>query len=195
MRKCWKVRQLSTILKTGGVQDVLKFWFEQTRPDQWFEKDPTFDATIRDRFLGLHEAVVFRDNNSLLADAQTALAAVIVLDQMSRNMFRGTPRAFAYDEQALWLADAAIARGFDGALSKDQRMFLYLPFEHAEDRRSQARCVELMASLGDPEVQKWAEAHRVIVDRFGRFPHRNAVLERVSTPEEIEFLKQPNSCF
>jgi uncharacterized protein (DUF924 family) len=195
MRKCWKVRQLSTILKTGGVQDVLKFWFEQTRPDQWFEKDPTFDATIRDRFLGLHEAVVFRDNNSLLADAQTALAAVIMLDQMSRNMFRGTPRAFASDEQALWLADAAIARGFDGALSKDQRMFLYLPFEHAEDRRSQARCVELMASLGDPEVQKWAEAHRVIVDRFGRFPHRNAVLERVSTPEEIEFLKQPNSCF
>jgi uncharacterized protein (DUF924 family) len=179
----------------GWVQDVLKFWFEQTRPDQWFEKDPTFDATIRDRFLGLHEAVVFRDNNSLLADAQTALAAVIMLDQMSRNMFRGTPRAFASDEQALWLADAAIARGFDGALSKDQRMFLYLPFEHAEDRRSQARCVELMASLGDPEVQKWAEAHRVIVDRFGRFPHRNAVLERVSTPEEIEFLKQPNSCF
>jgi uncharacterized protein (DUF924 family) len=179
----------------GWVQDVLKFWFEQTRPDQWFEKDPTFDATIRDRFLGLHEAVVFRDNNSLLADAQTALAAVIVLDQMSRNMFRGTPRAFASDEQALWLADAAIARGFDAGLSKDQRMFLYLPFEHAEDRRSQARCVELMASLGDPEVQKWAEAHRVIVDRFGRFPHRNAVLERVSTPEEIEFLKQPNSCF
>jgi uncharacterized protein (DUF924 family) len=179
----------------GWVQDVLKFWFEQTRPDQWFEKDPAFDATIRDRFLGLHEALVFRDNNSLLADAQTALAAVIVLDQMSRNMFRGTTRAFASDEQALWLADAAIARGFDGALSKDQRMFLYLPFEHAEDRRSQARCVELMASLGDPEVQKWAEAHRVIVDRFGRFPHRNAVLERVSTPEEIEFLKQPNSCF
>jgi len=181
--------------KDGWVQDVLKFWFEQTQPDQWFEKDPTFDATIRDRFLGLHEAVVFRDNNSLLADAQTALAAVIVLDQMSRNMFRGTPRAFASDEQALCLADAAIARGFDAGLSKDQRMFLYLPFEHAEDRRSQARCVELMASLGDPEVQKWAEAHRVIVDRFGRFPHRNAVLERVSTPEEIEFLKQPNSCF
>jgi len=181
--------------KDGWVQDVLKFWFEQTQPDQWFEKDPTFDATIRDRFLGLHEAVVFRDNNSLLADAQTALAAVIVLDQMSRKMFRGTPRAFASDEQALWLADAAIARGFDAGLSKDQRMFLYLPFEHAEDRRSQARCVELMASLGDPEVQKWAEAHRVIVDRFGRFPHRNAVLERVSTPEEIEFLKQPNSCF
>jgi uncharacterized protein (DUF924 family) len=179
----------------GWVRDVLKFWFEQTRPDQWFEKDPTFDATIRDRFLALHEAVVFRDNNSLLADAQTALAAVIVLDQMSRNMFRGTPRAFASDEQALWLADAAIARGFDAGLSKDERMFLYLPFEHAEDRRSQARCVELMASLGDPEVQKWAEAHRVIVDRFGRFPHRNAVLERVSTPEEIEFLKQPNSCF
>jgi uncharacterized protein (DUF924 family) len=173
----------------------LKFWFEQIDPDQWFEKDATLDASIRERFLDLHEILVSRGNNRLLADAQTALAAVIVLDQMSRNIFRGTSRAFAADPQALRLAEAAIARGFDAGLTKGQRMFLYLPFEHAEDRRSQARCVELMASLGDPEVQKWAEAHRTIVDRFGRFPHRNAVLGRMSTPEEIEFLKQPDSCF
>ena len=100
-------------LKAGWVADVLKFWFEQTEPDQWFEKDPTFDASIRERFLGLHEILVSRGNNGLLADAQTALAAVVVLDQMSRNMFRDTPRAFAADPQALALAQAAIARGYD----------------------------------------------------------------------------------
>jgi uncharacterized protein (DUF924 family) len=181
--------------KGGWVGDVLKFWFEQTEPAQWFEKDPMFDASIRERFLGWHEILVSRGNKGLLADAQTALAAVIVLDQMSRNMFRDTPRAFATDPQALRVAEAAIARGFDARLTKDQRMFLYLPFEHSEDRQSQARSVALMASLGDPELQKWAEAHRAIVDRFGRFPHRNGVLGRISTPEETEFLKQPDSYF
>src|SRR5271166_3961270 len=171
--------------KDGWVGDVLKFWFEQTEPDQWFEKDPTFDARIQERFLGLHEILVSRGNNGLLADAQTSLAAVIVLiphsdlqksvarrivdrrvlhlDQMSRNMFRDTPRAFATDPQALWVAEAAIVRGFDAGLTKDQRMFLYLPFEHSEDRQSQARSVALMASLGDPELQKWAEAHRALL--------------------------------
>jgi uncharacterized protein (DUF924 family) len=179
----------------GWVGEVLKFWFEQTAPDQWFEKDPTFDASIRQRFLGLHEILVSRANNGLLVDAQTALAAVIVLDQMSRNMFRDTPRAFATDPRALWISQAAIVRGFDADLTKDQRMFLYLPFEHSEDRQTQARSAALMASLGDPELQKWAEAHRAIVDRFGRFPHRNSVLGRISTPEETEFLKQPGSSF
>ena len=182
-------------LKAGWVADVLKFWFEQTEPDQWFEKDPTFDAIIRERFLGLHEILVSRGFNDLLTDAQTALAAVVVLDQMSRNMFRDAPHAFATDPQALWLAEAAIARGFDAGLTKDQRMFLYLPFQHAEDRQLQVRAVALMACLGDPELQKWAEAHRAIVDRFGRFPHRNRVLGRISTPEETEFLKQPDSSF
>jgi uncharacterized protein (DUF924 family) len=181
--------------KDEWVDDVLKFWFEQNAPDRWFKKDATFDTIIRERFLGLHEILTSRGNNGLLADAQTALAAVIVLDQMSRNMFRDTPRAFAADPQALSLAEAAIVRGFDDGLTKDQRMFLYLPFEHSEDRQSQARSVALMASLGDAELQKWAEAHRAIVDRFGRFPHRNGVLGRISTAEEIEFLKQPDSHF
>ena len=181
--------------KDGWVEDVLKFWFEQTEPDQWFEKDPAFDASIRKRFLDLHESLVSRGSNGLLPDAQTALAAVIVLDQMSRNMFRDTPRAFAADPQALWVAESAIVRGFDAGLTKDQRMFLYLPFQHSEDRQSQARSVALTASLGDPELQKWAEAHRAIVDRFGRFPHRNRVLGRISTPDETEFLKQPDSFF
>ena len=173
----------------------MKFWFDETEPDQWFKKDPRFDASIRERFLGLHEILMSRGNYSLPADAQTALAAVIVLDQMSRNMFRDTPRAFAADPQALRVAEAAIARVFDAGLTKDQRTFLYLQFQHAEDRQSQARSIALMTSLGDTELQKWAEAHRAIIERFGRFPHRNSVLGRISTPEEIEFLKQQDSCF
>lgn len=174
----------------------MRFWFEQTEPDQWFEKDLTFDASVRRRFLGLHEILVSRGNNDLLlADAKTALAAVIVLDQMSRNIFRDMLRAFAADPQALWVAEGAIVREFDAGLTKDQRMFLYLPFEHSEDRQSQARSVALMAGLGDPECQKWAEAHKAIVDRFSRFPHRNGILGRISTAEEIEFLEQPDSSF
>ena len=136
-------------LKDAWVEDVLKFWFELTEPDQWFEKNPTFDASIRQRFLGLHEILVSGGNNGLLVDAQTALAAVIVLDQMSRNMFRDKPRAFAADPQALRVAEAAIGRGFDAGLSKDRRMFLYLPFEHAEDRQAQARAVALMSSRSE----------------------------------------------
>jgi uncharacterized protein (DUF924 family) len=189
------VPQSPMISEDAWVGEVLNFWFEETEREQWFAKNPAFDATIRERFLGLHEVLVSRGNAGFLVDAQTALAAVIVLDQMSRNMFRDTPRAFAADPLALWVAEAAIVRGFDAGLTKDQRMFLYLRFEHAEDREAQARCVELMTSLGDPELQKWAEAHRAIVDRFGRFPHRNAVLGRISTAEETEFLKKPDSSF
>jgi uncharacterized protein (DUF924 family) len=177
------------------VDDVLRFWFEETRPKQWFEKDAGFDAEVRLRFLALHETLAARPASSLLADARTALAAVIVFDQMPRNMFRGTPRAFATDARALELADAAIAQGFDDGLTKDERIFLYLPFEHAESREAQARSVTLTGGLGDPELTKWAEAHKVIIDRFGRFPHRNAVMGRPSTPEEIEFLQQPGSSF
>jgi uncharacterized protein (DUF924 family) len=151
--------------------------------------------TVREGFLGLHEDLTSRETNDLATDPQTALAAVVVLDQMSRNMFRGTARAFAADQQALRVAEAAITRGFDAGLTKDQHVFLYLPFEHSEDRRLQARSVALMATLGDPELTGWAQAHQAIVDRFGRFPHRNSTLGRTSTPEEIEFLKQPGSSF
>jgi uncharacterized protein (DUF924 family) len=182
---------------TGGswIDGALRFWFEETRPKQWFEKDHAFDAEVRRRFLALHQTLAQRPVASLLIDARTALAAVIVFDQMSRNMFRGTPRAFATDAKALELADAAIARGFDRALTKEERMFLYLPFEHAEDSAVQARAVALMAGLGDPDLTRWAEMHKVVIDRFGRFPHRNAVLGRPSTPEEVEFLGQPGSSF
>jgi uncharacterized protein (DUF924 family) len=177
------------------VDEVLRFWFEETTPKQWFEKDEAFDAEVRRRFLKLHEAVAAQPNEALLKDARTALAALIVLDQMPRNMFRGSPRAFATDAKAREIAEATIGKGYDAGLSKDERMFCYLPFEHAEDTAAQARCVRLMAALGDAELTKWAEAHKAVVDRFGRFPHRNAVLGRPSTPEEAEFLKGPGSSF
>lgn len=175
--------------------DVLTFWFKETTPDQWFKKDKAFDAAIRRRFLALHEVLAASPSERLFADTRTALAAVILFDQMSRNMFRDTPKAFATDELAFWIAQAAIAKGFDTNLTKDERAFLYLPFEHAEDPQAQARCVALMATLGDPELVKWAQAHKDIIDRFGRFPHRNNVLGRQSTDEETEFLKQPGSSF
>jgi uncharacterized protein (DUF924 family) len=175
--------------------DVLEFWFEETKREQWFKKDPAFDAAIRRRFLALHEVLAAYTSEALFANARTALAAIIVFDQMSRNMFRDTPRAFATDARARWIAQGVIAKGLDAKMTKDERMFLYLPFEHAEDPRAQENCVLLMASLGDPELTKWAQAHKDIIDRFGRFPHRNAVLGRASTPEEIEFLKQPGSSF
>lgn len=175
--------------------DVLTFWFRDTPPEQWFKKDQAFDKAIRTRFLALHEVLAAKPTEALFVDARTALASVIVFDQMSRNMFRDTPRAFATDLVALWIAKAAIAKGFDAGMTKDERSFLYLPFEHAEDAQAQERCVALMASLGDPELSKWAEAHKVIIDRFARFPHRNLILGRTSTAEEIAFLKEPGSSF
>ena len=175
--------------------DVLQFWFRELSAEQWFKRDASVDERIRARFLQLHELVATTPNEELLADARTALAAVIVLDQFSRNMFRGDPRSFASDAKALTIADAAINNGYLGELGKDERLFVYLPFEHCEDRAQQARCVQLMSELGDPELTRYAVAHRDIIERFGRFPHRNAILGRASSAEEVEFLKQPGSSF
>lgn len=126
---------------------------------------------------------------------QAMLAALIVLDQFPRNMFRDTPRAFATDPLALALARQMVDAGLDRDFSKDERMFLYLPFEHSEQAADQARCCALFALLEDSELLRYAQAHKDIIDRFGRFPHRNATLGRSSTHEEIEFLKQPGSSF
>jgi uncharacterized protein (DUF924 family) len=120
---------------------------------------------------------------------------VIVLDQFPRNMFRGTPLAFATDHLALAVASEAIARGFDNVLDKHRRLFIYLPFEHSEKLDDQHRAVELISNLGDEELLQYAVAHRDIITRFGRFPHRNGILGRPSTTEEVEFLKQPGSAF
>ena len=181
--------------QTDWVAEVLNFWFTELPRQQWFAGGAALDEQVRARFLPVHRTVAAEPEDALLADAKTALAAVIVLDQFSRNMFRGTPSAFASDAKALAIAETAIAKGFAGALNGDERLFLYLPFEHQENADAQARSLELISALGDPELTKYALAHKDIIDRFGRFPHRNAILGRTSTAEELEFLKGPGSSF
>jgi uncharacterized protein (DUF924 family) len=175
-----------------SIGDVLTFWFAD--PDRWWKKDPAFDAEVRGRFLELHDAAMRDEREDWLETSRGTLAYVIVLDQFSRNIFRGSARTFEGDPRALAVARRVLDRGLDGGLSGDERMFLYMPFMHSEDIADQDRCVGLFAS----GLQQWlpyAEKHRDIIDRFGRFPHRNALLGRPSTSEELEFLKQPGSSF
>lgn len=168
--------------------DVVAFWRE-AGPERWFAKDDGFDAACRARFLGVWERAVRGELDDWNATAEGALGLVILLDQMPRNMFRNDPRAWSSDAQARAAAEAALAKGFDREVEPEIRAFFYLPFEHAEDRAAQARSVALFEALGNPENLKWARHHRDIVARFGRFPHRNAVLGRESTPEELAFLE------
>ena len=181
--------------QTGWVAEVLNFWFVEVPRHQWFAGGAALDEQVRARFLVPHRMVVAEPKDALLADAKTALAAVIVLDQFSRNMFRGAPSAFASEAKALAIAATAIAKGFAEALNGDERLFLYLPFEHQENADAQVRSLELISALGDPELTRYAQAHKDIVDRFGRFPHRNAILGRKSTAEEMEFLKGPGRSY
>lgn len=183
-------------------QAVLDFWFGVPAGParaEWFRKDAAFDEEIRRRFADVHAAAARRELEGWRASPEPMLALVVVLDQFSRNLFRGDARAFAQDEHARDCTNEAIGRGDDLALLPVQRQFLYLPLEHSESLADQERCVELMRTLEDFEptrgLTEWAEKHRVIVARFGRFPHRNAALGRASTPEEVAFLKQPGSGF
>ena len=180
---------------SSRIEEVLAFWFEELTPDDWFGGGEEVDDRIRERFLALHEALRDEVPESWRATARGMLAAVIALDQFPRNMYRGDPRAFAADPTALALATQAVERGLDRTMSSDERKFLYLPFEHSEDPAVQARSVELFATLGNEETLGYALRHKEIIDRFGRFPHRNEVLGRASTPEELEFLKEPDSSF
>lgn len=150
----------------GWVDDVLGFWFEELTPEAWFRKDAATDSAIRDRFLGLYASLSRRQ--PLAATARGALAAVIVLDQLPRNMFRDSGRAFATDAiaLALALAEEAIAKGLDRGLTAAERQFLYLPFQHAEDASVQARSVEIFARLDDAEMLDYAERHKAIIDRL-----------------------------
>ena len=182
--------------------EVLQFWFGEPRgPRQkrWFEKDPAFDAEIRSRFLQLYEALARSEQGNWLEGATHCLARVVVLDQFPRNMFRGTARAFATDPLALQAARHALGRGYDRGLLPVERLFLYLPFEHSESLEDQELACELCRPLAAfPETDdayRYAVAHRDIIARFGRFPHRNAILGRPSTGEELEFLEQPGSGF
>ncbi len=184
--------------------DVLDFWFgpRETRVAaraEWFRKDEAFDAEIRRRFGDLHARAARRELEAWRASPEPLLALVVVLDQFSRNLYRGDARAFAQDAHALECAREELKRGDDLSLRPVERQFLYLPFEHSENLDDQDVGVERMRSLEafaeTRGLTEWAERHRVIVRRFGRFPHRNAALGRTSTADEAEFLKQPGSSF
>jgi uncharacterized protein (DUF924 family) len=182
------------IFEHSWVRDVLAFWFKELHPTDWFAGNDATDEKIRARFLGLHERIASSEGSGMTAP-ESVLAGVIVLDQFSRNLFRGQASAFAADPLARRLARDAIAQGFDEAMTAEQRFFLYLPFEHSEDRADQVLAVELIGRLGREDWTRYAEAHKSVIDRFGRYPHRNAALGRPSTPEEIDFLRQPGSAF
>ena len=180
----------------GWAKPVLAFWFEELAPASWFEKSDTVDREIANRFLSIYEQLRGVTNvTALVEPPDTALASVIVLDQFPRNMFRGSARMFESDSKALELARAAVERGIDLEVPAQRRLFLYLPFEHSEDLADQDRSVALFTALGDQRYLEFAEAHRSIVRRFGRFPHRNALLARETTAEEAAFLAGPGSSF
>lgn len=174
---------------------VLRFWFEELQPKQWFNGGDEVDRQIIARFSDLHAQITAAADEELLGSADVALAALIVLDQFSRNMYRGTAKAFGSDVKALRIADGAVARGFDAAVPKERRVFFSLPLEHAEDLALQDRSVALISALGDAELTKYAEAHRDVIREFGRFPHRNAALGRASTEEELAYLAKPGAGF
>jgi len=169
------------------ADEIVSFW-RTAGPDRWFKKDAGFDEEIRQRFLKTHEAAAAGKLTDWEQSAQGALALLILLDQFPRNMFRGDARAFATDPLARAVAAGAIVRGFDSQFPPDMRGFFYLPFQHSEDLADQERSIAFYKAIGDVENLKWAELHADVIRRFGRFPHRNSVLGRTTTPEEQAFL-------
>lgn len=176
------------------VQQVLHFWFCELEASDWFSGDAAVDAHIRDRFMVLHEELATSEGGGA-SQGPSLLAAVIVLDQFSRNLFRGSPRAFASDATARRLARQAIMHEMDSEMSPAERYFLYLPFEHSEDRADQALAVKLISQLGCEEWTEYVLAHQQHIERFGRFPHRNAILGRESSEEEIAAMNEPMGSF
>jgi uncharacterized protein (DUF924 family) len=188
------------------VGEVLDFWFgREGEPgygefrEAWFRKDPAFDASVTEQFTDLYEEAAAGNLDGWRDDARSCLALVIVLDQFPRNMFRGDGRIHAADGVALASSKYAVEHALDRELPAFQRMFLYMPFMHSENSEDQRRSVELFELLADepgaPDVTSYAVGHREIVERFGRFPHRNEILDRATTPEEAEFLKTEGSSF
>lgn len=172
----------------SAAADVVAFW-RQAGPQRWFAKDDAFDADFRARFIDLHLAAARRAHDDWLQTAEGALALMILLDQFPRNCFRGSARMYATDPLARHFAERAIAAGLDQQVTPDLRLFFYLPFAHSENLADQDRSVALGEALGGEQLEH-AEGHRAIIRRFGRFPHRNALLGRETTAEEQAFLDE-----
>lgn len=174
---------------------VLAFWFDEIEPKQWWVVDPAFDDRVRQGFGDLLEQAAAGELWEWRRSARGRLAEVIVLDQFSRNIHRGTPRAFTQDPQALALAQEAVASGALQALDEVERTFLLMPYMHSESRRVHVEAEALFRQFAPKQNHEFELRHKAIVDRFGRYPHRNAILGRVSSDEELEFLEQPGSSF
>lgn len=175
--------------------DVLKFWFDDLQPKQWWVKDENLDEQIRERFSEVHAQACRCELFSWRSEPKGRLAEIIVLDQFSRNMYRGQPEAFMQDALALALAQEAVSSRADRALSQMERNFLYMPYMHSESLAVHDVAVTLFRENGIESGLEYERKHREIIERFGRYPHRNEALGRESTPEELEFLKQPGSRF
>lgn len=180
---------------TTEQDEVLGFWFEDLEPADWWRKSAVLDARIATRFGDLHRRASRCELWAWRGSADGRLAEILVLDQFSRNIYRDRPEAFAQDALALALAQEAIAVGADQALTPDRRAFVYLPFMHSESLVIHAEAVRLFSSPGMETNLDFERQHLVIIERFGRYPHRNAILGRESTPEELAFLAQPGSGF
>jgi uncharacterized protein (DUF924 family) len=190
---------LASDLGTAGsevhvkAEEVLGFWFDGLMPEQWFAKSDELDREIAERFEDARRSVLETDAAEWRDDLRTLLAAVILLDQFSRNVHRGSAEAFAADPLAQKLATLAVECGWDREMTPQQRQFLYLPFEHAEDRELQTVSLQYYEALRLDEALEYARQHAEVIARFGRFPSRNAALGRDSTPEEAEYLSQPGA--
>ncbi len=177
------------------AQDILTFWFTELTPQQHFAKDAALDDRIRQRFAATLEAAARCELFEWRATPEGRLAEILVLDQFSRNIYRDTPQAFAQDPLALALAQELVANGLDGSLAPTQRTFAYMPYMHSESRAIHAQSIALFTQLGIERQLDFALRHQAIVERFGRYPHRNAVLGRSSSADEVAFLGQPGSSF
>ena len=178
-----------------SAQQVLEFWFDQLEPKQHFVKDDSLDTRIRQGFGPLHRAALACELWPWRNSVTGRLAEIIVLDQFSRNIYRDQPKAFDGDNLALCLAQEAVALGMDQQLEPQSRAFLYMPYMHSESRLIQAQSVILFEQLGIEDNYRFAALHRDIIERFGRYPHRNAVLGRKSSEDELSFLQEPGSSF
>ena len=172
---------------------VIDFWFNNKQ--KWFVKEPEFDTLIKEKFLTIYNQAINRELENWKNKAESLLSLVLILDQFPRNMFRDTPQAFSGDEISLFLVKESIEKGFDLKLNSDQRMFLYMPLMHSELLLDQVLSVELYSKMENINTLNYATAHHDIIVRFGRFPHRNKILGRISTLQELEFLRTPNSSF
>ena len=176
-------------------QEVIRFWFEDIEPALWWKKDDAFDALLIERFSEIHARACHCELYDWRRQAEGRLAEIIILDQFSRNMFRNTARAFASDAMSLTLSQEAISCGADQVLTPLQRSFLYMPFMHSESLKIHEVAVELYRKNGIQNNLDFELSHKKIIERFGRYPHRNEILGRQSTVEEIEFLTRPGSSF